>query len=173
MTNQPAEACDARAAAEFLRALAHPMRLRILCRLLQGELPVHGFEQELGLRQPSLSQQLAQLREAGLVATRREAKSIVYRLADPRVETVLEALHATFRISLERRGRAPEPGASPATPGDASRPAMPPAARIGRMTPVATLASAGAPDPRAAAGCGVFAVVGRPASVHGGEAVHD
>ena len=83
---------DPEAAAEFLRVLAHPMRLRILSRLLDGELAVAGFEAELGLRQPNLSQQLAALREAGLVATRREAKSVVYRLADDRVAGMLEAL---------------------------------------------------------------------------------
>ncbi len=84
--------CDPEAAADFLRGLADPMRLRILCRLLEGELAVAGFEAELGLRQPNLSQQLAALREAGLVATRREAKSVVYRLADRRVAGMLEAL---------------------------------------------------------------------------------
>jgi ArsR family transcriptional regulator len=88
--------CDPDAAAEFLRALAHPMRLRILCRLLDGECAVSGFESELGMKQPNLSQQLAALREARLVVTRREAKSIFYRLADARVEGVLAALHAAF-----------------------------------------------------------------------------
>ncbi len=88
--------CDPERAAEFLRALAHPMRLRILCRLLEGELSVSGFESELGLKQPNLSQQLAALREAGLVATRREAKSIIYRLADAPVGAVLHALRAAF-----------------------------------------------------------------------------
>jgi ArsR family transcriptional regulator len=84
--------CDPDAAAEFLRALAHPMRLRILCRLLDGECAVSGFDAELGLKQPNLSQQLAALREAGLVTTRREAKSIFYSLADARVGVLLAAL---------------------------------------------------------------------------------
>jgi DNA-binding transcriptional ArsR family regulator len=86
------DACDPQKAAELLRALAHPMRLQILCRLLDGELSVAGFESELGLKQPNLSQQLGQLREAGLVATRREAKSIFYRLLDKRVQGILDAL---------------------------------------------------------------------------------
>ncbi|MDN3564872.1 metalloregulator ArsR/SmtB family transcription factor, partial [Paeniroseomonas aquatica] len=59
-----ASGCDPQAVAEFLRALAHPMRLSILCRLLEGECAVSGFETELGLKQPNLSQQLAMLREA-------------------------------------------------------------------------------------------------------------
>lgn len=100
--------CDPDAAADFLRALAHPMRLRILCRLLDGELAVAGFEAELGLRQPNLSQQLAALREAGLVATRREAKSIVYRLADHRVAGMLEALRHAMGGSAVPPARAAE-----------------------------------------------------------------
>ena len=74
--------CDPRAATELLRAIAHPMRLIILCRLLDGELAVSGFESEMNLKQPSLSQQLGLLRDAGLVTARREAKSVVYALAN-------------------------------------------------------------------------------------------
>ena len=80
--------CDTRAAAELFRTLAHPMRLTILCRLLDGELPVSGFESELGLKQPSLSQQLGILREANMVATRREAKSVFYSLTDRRMRAL-------------------------------------------------------------------------------------
>ncbi|WPB86062.1 ArsR/SmtB family transcription factor [Sediminicoccus rosea] len=109
--------CDPEVAAEFLRALAHPMRLRILCRLLDGELAVAGFESELGLRQPNLSQQLAALREAGLVTTRRESKSIIYSLADPRVAAVLEALRAAIGGPPPApRERAPVPAPTPAEP---------------------------------------------------------
>ncbi|HKM61954.1 MAG TPA: metalloregulator ArsR/SmtB family transcription factor [Acidisphaera sp.] len=103
------DTCDPRQAADLLRALAHPMRLQILCRLLEGELAVSGFEAELGLRQPSLSQQLGQLREAGLVATRREAKSVVYRLADPRVRLIIDALHQAL---------VDKPAPQPATPSE-------------------------------------------------------
>ena len=122
-------ACDPQLAAEFLRALAHPMRLRILCRLLEGELAVAGFESELGLKQPSLSQQLALLRDAGLVSTRREAKSIFYTLADDKVRVLLDALREAFSVApaIERkrakitkasvlapsRGRAPPPARTP------------------------------------------------------------
>lgn len=109
--------CDPEMAADFLRALAHPMRLRILCRLLDGELAVAGFESELGLRQPNLSQQLAALREAGLVTTRRESKSIIYSLADHRVAAVLEALRAAIGGAAPAlRETAPTPEAAPAAP---------------------------------------------------------
>jgi DNA-binding transcriptional ArsR family regulator len=90
--------CDPQIAADLLRSLAHPMRLAILCRLLDGELNVGGFEAELGLRQPSLSQQLGLLRESGLVATRREAKSVIYRIADRRVALLLDALRQYFAV---------------------------------------------------------------------------
>ncbi len=83
---------DAAHYADVLRAMAHPMRLQILCRLGQGELSVAGFEAELGLKQPSLSQQLAALREAGLVTARKEARSVVYELANAVVLDVLQAL---------------------------------------------------------------------------------
>lgn len=143
-------------AAEFLRALAHPMRLRILRRLLDGELSVGGFESQLGLRQPSLSQQLAQLREAGLVATRREAKSVFYRLADARVRGVLAALHGAFapgpdaasvpRLSVRAGLRSPLTQAPARTFPPVRAPSPAPAV----------------PRPRAAAECGVFAVAGWP-----------
>ncbi|MBS7791619.1 metalloregulator ArsR/SmtB family transcription factor [Roseococcus sp. SDR] len=114
--------CDPEVAAEFLRALAHPMRLRILCRLLDGELAVAGFESELGLRQPNLSQQLAALREAGLVTTRRESKSIIYSLADRRVAGVLEALRSAMGgaaiggTAATPREAAPAPAKAPEAP---------------------------------------------------------
>jgi ArsR family transcriptional regulator len=72
-----------------LKALGHPARLAIAQFLLGGEASVGGIERRLGLRQPSLSQQLRALREAGVLATRREAKSVYYRLADPRATALV------------------------------------------------------------------------------------
>lgn len=76
------KAIDVVSAAVLLRAVGNPARLRILLHLLQGERAVAELELDLGLKQPNLSQQLAELRNVGLVATRREAKSVIYRLAD-------------------------------------------------------------------------------------------
>jgi DNA-binding transcriptional ArsR family regulator len=113
---------DPEDAATLLRAMAHPMRLRILWRLLEGECAVSSFETELGLRQPNLSQQLAALREAGLVATRREAKSVFYRLADERVAVLLAALNDAAQPAPRkavRAGPAPRASTAPrATHGD-------------------------------------------------------
>jgi ArsR family transcriptional regulator len=71
------------ATAERLRALANPARLRIAFRLLDGECAVGTLEAELGLRQPALSQQLAVLREAGLLTARRASKAVIYSLSEP------------------------------------------------------------------------------------------
>jgi DNA-binding transcriptional ArsR family regulator len=79
-------------AVALLRALANPARLRIALHLLTGEKGVSDMESELGLRQPNLSQYLAELRQAGLVATRREARNVYYSLADERAEALLAAL---------------------------------------------------------------------------------
>jgi DNA-binding transcriptional ArsR family regulator len=85
---------SAKRASDFLKALAHEGRLMILCHLVEGERTVGELEQLLGARQPAVSQQLARLRLEGLVATRREGKTIFYRLGDDRVARLLESLHA-------------------------------------------------------------------------------
>jgi len=67
-------------AIEELRAIAHPLRFRILEHLQEGELNVGEIEDRSGIGQPALSQQLAILRKAGLVDTRKDAKLVYYRL---------------------------------------------------------------------------------------------
>lgn len=64
--------------AEILRALAHPMRLKILHALAQGEHSVGAIADATGLVQPTLSQQLALLRKADLVTARRVVKQVFY-----------------------------------------------------------------------------------------------
>jgi DNA-binding transcriptional ArsR family regulator len=76
--------------AQMFRALAHPVRLRILDALARQEACVCHLTALLGKRQPYISQQLAALREAGLVADRREGTLIYYRLADEQMEALLE-----------------------------------------------------------------------------------
>jgi DNA-binding transcriptional ArsR family regulator len=86
----------AEAASSFMKSLANPNRLMIACTLLDGERSVGDLEAELGLRQPSLSQQLAELRESGVVEARREAKQVFYRISDQRVVVLLATLHQIF-----------------------------------------------------------------------------
>lgn len=89
-------AANAAEAARFLRALAHDGRLTVLCGLAEGERSVGELQRLVPLSQSALSQHLAVLRREGLVATRREAQSIHYRLADERVRRVVPVLYELF-----------------------------------------------------------------------------
>lgn len=79
-----------KAQAQLFRALSHPVRLRILDILARQEACVCHLTAILRQRQPYVSQQLAILREAGLVADRRDGTLIYYRLADGALMTVLD-----------------------------------------------------------------------------------
>ena len=87
---------NAKRASAFLKALAHESRLIILCILTQGEKSVSELEQDLDLRQPTVSQQLARLRVDGLVSTRRDGKVIYYRLASEEARIVIGAVYDVF-----------------------------------------------------------------------------
>lgn len=79
-------------AAELLKALGNEHRLKILCFLGDGESSVGDLEPLVGLRQSALSQHLAVLREYGLVATRRNAQTIIYSLAGDDVKQIIGAV---------------------------------------------------------------------------------
>ena len=83
-------------AVEKLRVFAQPQRLMILSYLLGGERQVADLEDATGVTQPALSQQLAELRRADLVKTRREAKQVHYRLADDAAALCVRTLEAMF-----------------------------------------------------------------------------
>lgn len=83
-------------AAELLRLLANTSRLQLLCQIALGERSVGQLEEELDIQQPALSQQLAELRKAGMVKTRRASRSIFYSIADARTQAILEMLRMIF-----------------------------------------------------------------------------
>ena len=83
-------------ATAFLKKLSNSDRLLIACALVEGERSVRELEDGLGIRQPGLSQQLAELREAGLIVGRKEGKQVFYRLADPRIKTFVHTMHDLF-----------------------------------------------------------------------------
>ncbi|WP_323766794.1 metalloregulator ArsR/SmtB family transcription factor [Marinovum sp.] len=87
---------DIRKATELMKMLASEARLRILCRLVEGELSVGQLAQACGVAQPTMSQQLKRLKDAGLVEGRREAQTVYYRLAGNEAAAVLETLHALY-----------------------------------------------------------------------------
>jgi DNA-binding transcriptional ArsR family regulator len=92
------QTCDRQA--QFFKVLTHPVRIAILQILQDGEHCVCHMEAHLGLRQAYLSQQLAVLREAGLVQDRRDGWNIFYRVSEPRVFAVLEAVQKITGQSL-------------------------------------------------------------------------
>ena len=95
---------DLEAAAELLRALAHPVRLSLLHALVDGERSVGDIEQATGVGQPGLSQQLGVLRKADLVHTRRDAKLVIYRINRDRIAEVsalLDAFAGTVAVPRE------------------------------------------------------------------------
>ncbi|MEQ3638024.1 metalloregulator ArsR/SmtB family transcription factor [Alcanivorax sp.] len=83
-------------ASQLLKALSHPDRLMLLCRLAEGERSVSELEPLVGVYQPSLSQQLGILRREGLVNSRREGKQVFYQVANPDALAVLEVLYQRF-----------------------------------------------------------------------------
>jgi DNA-binding transcriptional ArsR family regulator len=85
---------SAEKACALLKVLAHADRLVLLCRLAQGEFCVSELERDLGIRQPTLSQQLGVLRQEGLVGTRREGKHIYYQLISDDAAAVMHVLHS-------------------------------------------------------------------------------
>jgi DNA-binding transcriptional ArsR family regulator len=78
--------------AQILKVLTHPARLAILDILRDGEHCVCHMEAHLGYRQAYLSQQIAVLREAGLIQDRRDGWNIFYRVTDPRIYVILDAV---------------------------------------------------------------------------------
>jgi len=91
-----AMAAQAALAAGILKALAHEGRLMILCHLTSGERSVTELETLLASRQAAVSQQLARLRQEGLVTCRREGKIIYYSIADSRVQRAVELMYDLF-----------------------------------------------------------------------------
>jgi DNA-binding transcriptional ArsR family regulator len=86
--------------AEFFRALAHPIRIRLLEVLVEGpERSVQELQRLLGIDQPIVSQQLARLRASGIVVARRRSTATYYAVTDPLLK---DLLHVAKQI-LNRR----------------------------------------------------------------------
>jgi ArsR family transcriptional regulator, virulence genes transcriptional regulator len=86
----------AQAAANLLKALANENRLMILCTLISGELSVGELNIRVPLSQSALSQHLASLREAGLVATRKEAQTVYYSLLGDEAQKIIAVLQSIY-----------------------------------------------------------------------------
>jgi DNA-binding transcriptional ArsR family regulator len=83
--------------AETLKAIGNARRLMLLCKLVEhGEVTVSDLASDVGLSQSACSQHLAKMRDEGLIAFRRDSQTLWYRIADPRVETLLTTLYQLF-----------------------------------------------------------------------------
>lgn len=92
-------------AAGLLKVLASEPRMLVLCYLSEeGEMSAGDLTDQVGLSQSALSQHLAKLREEGLVATRKEARTVFYRICDPKAEQLLALLHDLFCPELGQGG---------------------------------------------------------------------
>ena len=86
--------------AEFFKALAHPLRIRILDELRNGEVGVNALGSRLDVEQSSLSQQLAILRSRNLVTARKEGLNVFYSISDPEVFRLLDTAKKIFTRQL-------------------------------------------------------------------------
>ncbi|HQT63729.1 MAG: transcriptional regulator [Acidocella sp. 20-57-95] len=115
------------AATEKLKIFAQPQRLMILSVLLSGEFTVTEIDEATAIGQPALSQQLAALRRADVVDTRRDGKQIFYRLANEMVGACVQHIEGLFGETptlpvtpVTAKAPAPAPAENAALPGAAA-----------------------------------------------------
>jgi DNA-binding transcriptional ArsR family regulator len=96
---------NAARASRLLAAMANPKRLAILCLLVDGERSVGGIADSLAVRQSTVSQHLALLKQGGFVTARRNAQSLYYSLASDEARSVLETLTSMYCDDPSRRAR--------------------------------------------------------------------
>ena len=86
---------------EFFKALAHPLRIRLLELLRPGPLSVGQLQQAIGVPASSISQQLAVLRGRNIVVTERRGTTVIYRVRDPELFELLDVARRLFNAHLE------------------------------------------------------------------------
>lgn len=93
-------------AASLLRSLANEKRLMIVCQLMGREMSVGEICDAIGARQSTVSQQLAILRNEGVVKSRKEAQTVYYSLADDGVRKLVAVLHEMFCAPAQKSAAA-------------------------------------------------------------------
>jgi DNA-binding transcriptional ArsR family regulator len=86
--------------AEFFKALAHPLRIRILDELRKGEMSVNDLGSRLNVEQSNLSQQLAVLRNRNILAARKDGQNVYYSVRDPQLFDLLDVARKIFNSHL-------------------------------------------------------------------------
>ncbi|MBK9161768.1 MAG: winged helix-turn-helix transcriptional regulator [Nitrosomonadales bacterium] len=87
---------DIQQAAHAIKAIAHPLRLKILCVLGNQEVNVQDIVERVGTSQSNISQHLAILREKGVLATRKDANRVFYRIGDLRTLKLVGMMRDVF-----------------------------------------------------------------------------
>lgn len=86
-------------ASRSLKAMSHPLRLKILCTLGNQEVSVQDIVQSVGTSQSNISQHLAILRDKGILASRKDANRVFYRVGDARTLRLIDMMQEVFCAS--------------------------------------------------------------------------
>ena len=87
---------DVETASRSLKAMSHPLRLMILCKLGEEEFSVQDIVDTVGTSQSNISQHLGILKDKGVLVTRKEANKVFYRVSDERTLKLLEMMREVF-----------------------------------------------------------------------------
>jgi len=87
---------DIEQASRSLKAMSHPLRLKILCVLGQREISVQDIVDYVGTSQSNISQHLAILRDKGILASRKDANRVYYRVGDDRTLKLIDMMQQVF-----------------------------------------------------------------------------
>ena len=83
-------------ASRSLKAMSHPLRLKILCTLGEQEVSVQDIVENVGTSQSNISQHLAILRDKGILAARKDANRVYYRVSDSRTLRLISMMREVF-----------------------------------------------------------------------------
>ncbi len=87
---------DIERASRSLKAMSHPLRLKILCTLGDREVSVQEIVEQVGTSQSNISQHLAILRDKGILDSRKDANRVYYRVGDSRTLRLIDMMHQVF-----------------------------------------------------------------------------
>ena len=87
---------DIERASRALKAMSHPLRLKILCALGEREVSVQDIVEHVGTSQSNISQHLAILRDKDILSTRKDANRVYYKIGDPRLLQLISMMRAVF-----------------------------------------------------------------------------
>jgi DNA-binding transcriptional ArsR family regulator len=87
---------DIERASRSIRAMSHPLRLKILCTLGEKEYSVQDIVENVGTSQSNISQHLAILRDKGILASRKDANRVYYRVSDARTLRLISMMREVF-----------------------------------------------------------------------------